>query len=230
MAAVGPSAMVPLVCLRAGGRLAVTGGVCFDRACAGGCRQGSADVGAAEIVETDAPQIPYLIAAPTMRVPMILKHRVHPYLAARAALLPVRYGACLDGRWQRSPLLLLSDHPEPIMIIQRRNIMRCASVQRREQINYRTLGSGSLASPLWPPQPLPGCRQFGLLRLTRPGQHCCALFEWTRIPAARQGLTFRRDGRIVYLWWAGTFRETVNLTLVCAGEAVAYRMCLPAHG
>jgi len=202
MAAVGPSAMVPLVCLRAGGRLAVTGGVCFDRACAGGCRQGSADVGAAEIVETDAPQIPYLIAAPTMRVPMILKHRVQ----------------------------LLSDHPEPIMIIQRRNIMRCASVQRREQINYRTLGSGSLASPLWPPQPLPGCRQFGLLRLTRPGQHCCALFEWTRIPAARQGLTFRRDGRIVYLWWAGTFRETVNLTLVCAGEAVAYRMCLPAHG
>lgn len=49
-------------------------------------------VGTAEIVETDAVKIPYLIAAPTMRVPMILTNTVHPYLAARAALLLVKHG------------------------------------------------------------------------------------------------------------------------------------------
>lgn len=49
-------------------------------------------VGTAEIVETDNLQIPYLIAAPTMRVPMILRNSVNPYLAARAALLLVKHG------------------------------------------------------------------------------------------------------------------------------------------
>lgn len=49
-------------------------------------------VGTAEIVETHDPQIPYLISAPTMRVPMILAQTVNPYLAARAALLLVRHG------------------------------------------------------------------------------------------------------------------------------------------
>ncbi len=48
-------------------------------------------VGAAEIVETDA-NIPFLIAAPTMRVPMILRDSVNPYLAARAALSLVKHG------------------------------------------------------------------------------------------------------------------------------------------
>ena len=42
-------------------------------------------VGAAEIVETDA-HIPFLIAAPTMRVPMILRDSVNPYLAARGVV------------------------------------------------------------------------------------------------------------------------------------------------
>ncbi len=54
-------------------------------------------VGRAEIVETDHPEIPYLIAAPTMRVPMILRDSVNPYLAARAALLLVKYGAFETG-------------------------------------------------------------------------------------------------------------------------------------
>src|SRR5215213_8123562 len=36
-------------------------------------------VGAAEIVETDNPRIPWLIAAPTMRVPMILTNTINPY-------------------------------------------------------------------------------------------------------------------------------------------------------
>jgi O-acetyl-ADP-ribose deacetylase (regulator of RNase III) len=49
-------------------------------------------VGAAEIVETDSESIPYLIAAPTMRVPMTLKDTVHPYLAARAVLLLIKHG------------------------------------------------------------------------------------------------------------------------------------------
>ncbi|MBC8139160.1 MAG: macro domain-containing protein [Fibrella sp.] len=54
-------------------------------------------VGAAEIVKTDHAKIPYLIAAPTMRVPMILKDSVNPYLAARAALLLVKEYVFPDG-------------------------------------------------------------------------------------------------------------------------------------
>lgn len=54
-------------------------------------------VGKAEIVETKDNNIPYLIAAPTMRVPMVLSDSVNPYLAARAALLLVRNGLFPDG-------------------------------------------------------------------------------------------------------------------------------------
>ncbi len=54
-------------------------------------------VGAAEIVETDNIQIPYLIAAPTMRVPMILRNTINPYLAARATLLLIKHGAFASG-------------------------------------------------------------------------------------------------------------------------------------
>lgn len=50
-------------------------------------------VGAAEIVATENEQIPYIIAAPTMRVPTILTDTVNPYLAARAALLLVKNGS-----------------------------------------------------------------------------------------------------------------------------------------
>jgi O-acetyl-ADP-ribose deacetylase (regulator of RNase III) len=48
-------------------------------------------VGAAEIVETHS-HIPFLIAAPTMRVPMILRDSVNPYLAARAVFMLVKNG------------------------------------------------------------------------------------------------------------------------------------------
>ena len=44
-------------------------------------------IGAAEIVPTDNNRIPWVIAAPTMRVPMILQDTVNPYLAARAVFL-----------------------------------------------------------------------------------------------------------------------------------------------
>lgn len=56
-------------------------------------------VGAAEIVETDA-HIPFLIAAPTMRVPMILRDSINPYLAARAVLNLVKHGIFRSGQWQ----------------------------------------------------------------------------------------------------------------------------------
>ncbi len=55
-------------------------------------------VGAAEIVPTDEERIPFVVAAPTMRVPMILGDTVNPYLAARAALLLVRHGTFASGR------------------------------------------------------------------------------------------------------------------------------------
>lgn len=48
--------------------------------------QGELLVGTAEVIPTFNKKIPYLIAAPTMRVPMIIKDTINPYLAARAAL------------------------------------------------------------------------------------------------------------------------------------------------
>jgi O-acetyl-ADP-ribose deacetylase (regulator of RNase III) len=54
-------------------------------------------VGCAEIVETDHKKIPYIISAPTMRVPMILKESVNVYLATRAVLLLVKYGTFSNG-------------------------------------------------------------------------------------------------------------------------------------
>jgi O-acetyl-ADP-ribose deacetylase (regulator of RNase III) len=54
-------------------------------------------VGTAEIVETGNLRIPFLIAAPTMRVPMIIEQTVNPYLATRAALLLVRTAVFAEG-------------------------------------------------------------------------------------------------------------------------------------
>lgn len=54
-------------------------------------------VGMAEIVETDDSDIPYVISAPTMRLPMILKESVNVYLAIRALLLLVKHGVFEDG-------------------------------------------------------------------------------------------------------------------------------------
>ena len=55
-------------------------------------------VGMAEIVPTDHPRIPYVISAPTMRVPMILQHTVNVYLATRAVLLLVLHGMFPDAQ------------------------------------------------------------------------------------------------------------------------------------
>ncbi|MBI3243692.1 MAG: macro domain-containing protein [Chloroflexi bacterium] len=54
-------------------------------------------VGLAEIVSTDHPQIPFVISAPTMRVPMILRESVNVYLATRAILLLIKFGQFEDG-------------------------------------------------------------------------------------------------------------------------------------
>lgn len=54
-------------------------------------------VGKADIVATNDQNIPYLISAPTMRVPMVLADTVNPYLAARAALLLVKHGTFSAG-------------------------------------------------------------------------------------------------------------------------------------
>src|SRR5262245_63382308 len=54
-------------------------------------------VGTAEIVETGHPRTPFLIAAPTMRVPMILRDSVNPYLAARAVFRLVKHGVVPAG-------------------------------------------------------------------------------------------------------------------------------------
>jgi O-acetyl-ADP-ribose deacetylase (regulator of RNase III) len=55
-------------------------------------------VGAADIVETDDDKIPYLIAAPTMRVPMVLYNSVNAYIAARAVFILVTKGIFTSGR------------------------------------------------------------------------------------------------------------------------------------
>lgn len=50
-------------------------------------------VGMAEIVATDHAAIPFLISAPTMRVPTVLgRNTPNPYLAMRAVLILVKYG------------------------------------------------------------------------------------------------------------------------------------------
>ena len=54
-------------------------------------------VGTAEVVDTDHFEVPYLIAAPTMRVPTVLTETVNIYLATRAVLTHVKSGTVPDG-------------------------------------------------------------------------------------------------------------------------------------
>jgi len=54
-------------------------------------------VGNADIVKTEDQDIPYLIIAPTMRVPMILENSVNSYLAARAIFVLCLYGNFSSG-------------------------------------------------------------------------------------------------------------------------------------
>jgi O-acetyl-ADP-ribose deacetylase (regulator of RNase III) len=62
-------------------------------------------VGNAEIVETNSPVQPFLIAAPTMRVPMVLDEAtVNPFLATRAALLLAKHGIFATGTLTGEPV------------------------------------------------------------------------------------------------------------------------------
>lgn len=61
-------------------------------------------VGEADAVETGDRSIPFLIVAPTMRVPMILHETVNPYLAARAIFNLVKYKNFLSGSFKNQPI------------------------------------------------------------------------------------------------------------------------------
>jgi len=54
-------------------------------------------VGQVELVLTDHDSIPYVISAPTMRVPMDIRGTANPYLAIRGVLLAIKNGMFKDG-------------------------------------------------------------------------------------------------------------------------------------
>ncbi len=74
------------------------------QACIRACHDGELLVGQADIVLTGHAQIPYLIAAPTMRVPTALSRSIHPYLAARAVFLLVLRGRFSCGELAGQPV------------------------------------------------------------------------------------------------------------------------------
>lgn len=61
-------------------------------------------VGAATLVETQDETFPFLIAAPTMRVPVTLASTVNPFLAARAIFLFIRDGIIPSGIYTGEPV------------------------------------------------------------------------------------------------------------------------------
>lgn len=61
-------------------------------------------VGNADVVETENESIPFLIVAPTMRVPMILRDTVNPYLAARAIFTLIKHKTFISGLQKGQPV------------------------------------------------------------------------------------------------------------------------------
>ena len=74
------------------------------QACIRSCHDGELLVGQADIVPTSNARIPYLIAAPTMRVPTTLGGSIHPYLVARAVFLLVQRGRFSCGELAGEPV------------------------------------------------------------------------------------------------------------------------------
>jgi O-acetyl-ADP-ribose deacetylase (regulator of RNase III) len=74
------------------------------QSCIRSCHGGELLVGQADIVPTGHAAIPYLIAAPTMRVPTNLGECINPYLAARAVLLLVQHGRFSCGDLADQPV------------------------------------------------------------------------------------------------------------------------------
>ena len=70
-------------------------------------------VGAATIVETHDKTIPFLIAAPTMRVPLALESSINPFLAARAVFLLIRDGMIPSGKYAGEPV---RDHVKTVSL------------------------------------------------------------------------------------------------------------------
>lgn len=65
---------------------------------------GELAVGQATIITTDRTDIPYLISAPTMRVPMDVSQTVNTYLAFRAILIAIRNFNCSNNNKIKSVL------------------------------------------------------------------------------------------------------------------------------
>ena len=61
-------------------------------------------VGAAEVIATGDLDVPYMIAAPTMRIPYEIRGTVNPYLAARAVFLLWKHGTLCDGPYSGQPV------------------------------------------------------------------------------------------------------------------------------
>lgn len=75
---------------------------------------GELPVGMADIVETDDDDVPYLIASPTMRVPMYLgDDTINPYLAMRAVIMLLREEKFRNGTHRGKPI---SDHVRKVAI------------------------------------------------------------------------------------------------------------------
>lgn len=70
----------------------------------GTMHEGELPVGQATVLETDHGAIPFLVAAPTMRVPTNIHDTVNVYLAFRATLLAVRRHNASSGDIIRSLL------------------------------------------------------------------------------------------------------------------------------
>lgn len=65
---------------------------------------GELPIGSADVVKTGDKRIPFLVVAPTMRVPMVLHDSVNAYLAARAVFLLVKHGIFSTGTEAGRPI------------------------------------------------------------------------------------------------------------------------------
>ena len=70
-------------------------------------------VGAATIVETHDAEIPFLIAAPTMRVPMPVENSINAFLAARAIFLLIRDSVFPSGQHAGEPV---REHVKTVLV------------------------------------------------------------------------------------------------------------------
>ena len=107
--------------------------------------QGELVVGSALVVETGSKRPRFLIAAPTMRVPMVLDDSVNPYLAARAALLLIVKGSLApilrDGSSTNPPIQSVA-FPGMGTGVGRMPAEVCARQVREAILEVRGLGGG----------------------------------------------------------------------------------------